>query len=126
MTSNILWQAEELINGLDGKLVAGELSAANGISIDSRDIKHGDAFFAIKGDSFDGHDYTDKAANNGAAVIVISDEKYITKNIYISRIKKYVFYKRFCRKEFKIDHSWVLTRKEEIKRNRPLQNTFRN
>ncbi|NRA86019.1 MAG: UDP-N-acetylmuramoylalanyl-D-glutamyl-2,6-diaminopimelate--D-alanyl-D-alanine ligase [Rhizobiales bacterium] len=86
MTSNILWQAEELINGLDGKLVAGELSAANGISIDSRDIKHGDAFFAIKGDSFDGHDYTDKAANNGAAVIVISDEKYITKKAGVATI----------------------------------------
>ena len=28
-----------------------------GVSIDSRTVKAGDCFFAIKGENFDGHDY---------------------------------------------------------------------
>lgn len=76
MTNKILWFADELINALDGTLIGGTLQAANGISIDSRDVAKDDVFFAIKGDLFDGHDYAIKAAQTGAAVIVISDEKY--------------------------------------------------
>lgn len=71
--TDVLWPAEELIEGLNGELIAGELQAADGISIDSRDIAQHDAFFAIKGDLFDGHDYAQKAAENGASVVVISD-----------------------------------------------------
>lgn len=74
--TDFLWQADELLSGLDGKLIAGDLQIANGISIDSRDITKNDAFFAIKGDLFDGHNYTQKAAENGASVIVISDAEY--------------------------------------------------
>ncbi|PCI86786.1 MAG: UDP-N-acetylmuramoylalanyl-D-glutamyl-2, 6-diaminopimelate--D-alanyl-D-alanine ligase [Hyphomicrobiales bacterium] len=74
--ADILWPAEELIAGLNGELIAGDLQGADGISIDSRDIAKNDAFFAIKGDLFDGHDYTQKAAENGASVIVVSDIKY--------------------------------------------------
>lgn len=74
--SEVLWAAEELIAALDGELIVGELQAANGISIDSRDIEKNDAFFAIKGDLFDGHNYTQNAATNGASVIVVSDAEF--------------------------------------------------
>lgn len=71
--TDILWPAEELIKALDGELIAGVLQDVDGISIDSRDITPKDAFFAIKGDLFNGHNYTQKAAENGASVIVVSD-----------------------------------------------------
>lgn len=74
--SEFLWLGDELIKALDGELIAGELCAADGISIDSREIVKNDAFFAIKGDLFDGHDYAEKAALSGASVVVISDAEY--------------------------------------------------
>jgi len=44
-----------------------------GAAIDSRKIKDGDLFFAIKGENVDGHDFIDKAMENGAVGAVISD-----------------------------------------------------
>ena len=46
-----------------------------GISIDSRSIAPGEAFFAIKGDRVDGHDFAGIAVANGAALIVVSEAK---------------------------------------------------
>ena len=45
------------------------------VSIDSRTLVAGDAFFAIRGDRVDGHDYVANALARGAAVAVITDEK---------------------------------------------------
>ncbi len=45
-----------------------------GVSTDSRTIKPGDCFFAIKGRNFDGHDYLAKAFSNGAACAVVSKD----------------------------------------------------
>lgn len=44
----------------------------SGISIDSRAIKKGDVFVAIKGEVFDGHDFVDEAIDKGAAAVVVS------------------------------------------------------
>ena len=41
-----------------------------GISIDSRAVKHGHLFVALKGGSVDGHDYIQAAIDNGAVAIV--------------------------------------------------------
>jgi UDP-N-acetylmuramoyl-tripeptide--D-alanyl-D-alanine ligase len=55
-----------------------ELQAASnsfaGISTDSRTIKVGDCFFAIRGENFDGHDYVGDAFAKGAACAVISKD----------------------------------------------------
>ena len=40
------------------------------ICIDSRLIKAGDIFVALKGTTFDGHDFVDQAVANGAKYIV--------------------------------------------------------
>jgi len=42
----------------------------NGISIDSRAVKPGHLFVAMKGGSVDGHDYIQKAIENGAVAVV--------------------------------------------------------
>ncbi|MEA1911649.1 MAG: Mur ligase family protein, partial [Spirochaetota bacterium] len=45
-----------------------------GLAYDSRDVKQGYIFFALKGIHTDGHEYVDKAIDNGAAVIFYSDD----------------------------------------------------
>lgn len=53
----------------------GEFSAdafAQGYSIDSRTIREGEVFFAVKGDRFDGHDFVEQALASGAVAAVVS------------------------------------------------------
>jgi UDP-N-acetylmuramoyl-tripeptide--D-alanyl-D-alanine ligase len=45
-----------------------------GVSTDSRTIKAGDCFFAIRGENFDGHDYVADAFAKGAACAVVSKD----------------------------------------------------
>ncbi|MGB2807601.1 MAG: UDP-N-acetylmuramoyl-tripeptide--D-alanyl-D-alanine ligase [Sedimentisphaerales bacterium] len=44
-----------------------------GVSTDSRTVKPGDCFFAIAGDSFDGHNYVKEAFAKGAVCTVVSE-----------------------------------------------------
>lgn len=44
-----------------------------GICTDSRAVKKGDIFFAIKGQKFDGHDYIDEAMHAGASMCVYEE-----------------------------------------------------
>jgi UDP-N-acetylmuramoyl-tripeptide--D-alanyl-D-alanine ligase len=43
-----------------------------GVSTDSRKIKHGEIFFAIKGERFDGHDFVGSAFKKGAIACVVN------------------------------------------------------
>jgi len=43
-----------------------------GISIDSRNLRPGAVFFAIRGERYDGHDFIQAAAARGAAAVIIS------------------------------------------------------
>jgi UDP-N-acetylmuramoyl-tripeptide--D-alanyl-D-alanine ligase len=45
-----------------------------GVSIDSRTVRAGELFFAIKGPRFDGHDFVAAAAGRGAAAAVVHRE----------------------------------------------------
>ncbi len=47
----------------------------SGISIDTRTISPGEAFFAIQGDNRDGHDFVEAALKAGGGLAVISREK---------------------------------------------------
>src|SRR5581483_8950491 len=44
-----------------------------GWSIDSRTVNSGDLFFAIKGERYDGHAFTEAALKHGAVAAVVSD-----------------------------------------------------
>jgi UDP-N-acetylmuramoyl-tripeptide--D-alanyl-D-alanine ligase len=52
-----------------------EFTATPNVSIDSRQIKKGAIFVAIRGNKFDGHKFVNDAINNGAGAIVISQRK---------------------------------------------------
>ncbi len=46
-------------------------TVATGYSLDSRTLNHGDLFFAIQGERFDGHDYVTAALEKGAVAAVV-------------------------------------------------------
>lgn len=45
-----------------------------GISIDSRNIRPGNLFIAVRGDKFDGHEFINEALQKGAAAILVDHE----------------------------------------------------
>ena len=70
-----LWTVEAMAAAM-GAERSGQLPAAiSGISIDSRSLAAGEAFFAIAGDNRDGHDFVSPALAAGAAVAVVAEEK---------------------------------------------------
>jgi UDP-N-acetylmuramoyl-L-alanyl-D-glutamate--2,6-diaminopimelate ligase len=54
-----------------GARVYGDPHSISGISSDSRAVLPGDAFVAVRGTRFDGHDYLEAALRAGAAVLVV-------------------------------------------------------
>jgi len=59
-----------------------------GLTFDSRNIKPGDAFFAIRGEEFDGNDYIDIAFKQGASIIFTDNQsKQRDKIIYVEDIR---------------------------------------
>lgn len=53
------------------------------ISTDTRTIKPGDIFFALKGENFDGNAFAQKALKGGAIVAVVDDPEVIDSDKYI-------------------------------------------
>ena len=52
-------------------------AVAHGYSIDSRTIRAGELFFAVKGDRFDGHDFVEQALSNGAVAAVVRKDQSV-------------------------------------------------
>ena len=68
-----LWSIEAMAAAMKAER-AGKLRAGiSGISIDSRTLSKGDAFFAIQGDNRDGHDFVDAALKAGASLGVVAN-----------------------------------------------------
>jgi UDP-N-acetylmuramoyl-tripeptide--D-alanyl-D-alanine ligase len=65
---------QDIVRATQGALVGGDLAVpVTGISIDSRSIGVGEAFFAIKGHRLDGHAYLSDAAGRGSACLVVHE-----------------------------------------------------
>lgn len=70
-----LWRLKDFVDALDGELF-GEPGDIAGLSIDSRTVNAGDAFFALPGENFDGHDYAAGAISDGAALSVVQRDRW--------------------------------------------------
>jgi UDP-N-acetylmuramoyl-tripeptide--D-alanyl-D-alanine ligase len=68
-----LWSGEALVAALDARLVGAMPAAVSGASIDTRTIEPGEAFFAIRGEARDGHDFVAGALDKGAGLAVIDE-----------------------------------------------------
>jgi len=66
----------EIIKAVNGRLLFGDpQSIIKGVSIDSRTIKSGELFIAIKGNRFDGHNFIQEAIQRGAKGIVVDSSQ---------------------------------------------------
>jgi UDP-N-acetylmuramoyl-tripeptide--D-alanyl-D-alanine ligase len=64
-----LLSAELSLGGIDAA------ACATGYSIDSRTIRPGELFFAVRGEKMDGHDFVGQAVEKGAVAAVIAQQK---------------------------------------------------
>lgn len=69
----MMTKLSELTAPLKAKL-RGSDASFSGVSIDSRSVKPGELFVAIRGDKFDGHQFIDQAKSQGAVAAVVSQE----------------------------------------------------
>ncbi len=68
-----LWTIKAMATAMQAARSGVLPEAITGISIDSRTIKNGESYFAIKGDVHDGHDFVEAALKNGGGVAVIGE-----------------------------------------------------
>jgi UDP-N-acetylmuramoyl-tripeptide--D-alanyl-D-alanine ligase len=73
--SEPLWTYDVFLKATKGRPLGARPDTVEGISIDSRTVMPGDAFFAIKGDTHDGHDFASMALARGAATAVVADSR---------------------------------------------------
>ena len=68
-----MFTIKEILQATGGTLVAGTLEKrVSGVSTDTRLVKRGQVFIAIKGDNFDGHHFLAQAVEKGACAVIVS------------------------------------------------------
>jgi UDP-N-acetylmuramoyl-tripeptide--D-alanyl-D-alanine ligase len=72
-----LWSQDALKKALNPIKITESDFAGGEISIDSRSLKKGEIFLALKGEHVDGHDYLKAAIEKGASALIVSDESKI-------------------------------------------------
>lgn len=72
---SLLWTSEALVAAMGGRPIGQMPAGVTGISIDTRSLKPGEAFFAIKGEAMDGHDFATAAVKAGAGLLVVAEGK---------------------------------------------------
>ena len=70
-----LWTLEAMSAAMRAEGQGASPKDVPGISIDTRTIQKGEAFFAIQGDSRDGHDFVEAALKAGAGLAVVARDK---------------------------------------------------
>lgn len=77
MSNNI--SIPDILHATGGTLISeGEMSSFPlSISTDTRKIQDGDVFVALKGDSFDAHNFLDQAVNCGAKTLLVHEDRGI-------------------------------------------------
>ncbi|MFA5063763.1 MAG: UDP-N-acetylmuramoyl-tripeptide--D-alanyl-D-alanine ligase [Candidatus Omnitrophota bacterium] len=85
-----MFKVAELLKVTRGQLISGNIALnTRGISIDSRTVKKGEAFIAIKGGNFDGHDFIGEVIKKGVNCIIVQNEAK-KEGVTIIRVKNTV------------------------------------
>ena len=61
---------EDIVQATGGTVLCGRAEKFAGLSIDSRSIREGELFVALKGENFDGHDFVANALISGSGALV--------------------------------------------------------
>ena len=72
INSDFFWQAATWADWLGCELRGDKAAYIYGVTTDSRTTRPGDAYFAVIGERFDGHDFAEAAVENGASVLVVN------------------------------------------------------
>jgi UDP-N-acetylmuramoyl-tripeptide--D-alanyl-D-alanine ligase len=72
MSTQPLWTVAAMTDAMRAARSGALPDFVTGISIDSRTVTRGEAYFAIKGDVHDGHDFVEAAIKSGAGLAVIA------------------------------------------------------
>jgi UDP-N-acetylmuramoyl-tripeptide--D-alanyl-D-alanine ligase len=75
MSDQPLWSVEAMTRAMGAAPAGPPPAGVGGISIDSRTIAPGEAFFAIAGENRDGHDFVPAALAAGAGLAVVAADK---------------------------------------------------
>ena len=75
MTARVLWTVEAMAAAIGAEREGALPPSVPGISIDSRTLAPGDAFFAIQGDHRDGHDFVAAALASKAGLAVAAADR---------------------------------------------------
>ena len=76
MTARALWTVDAMASAMAAERQGALAASVDGLSIDSRSVGPGDAFFAIRGDHRDGHDFVvDALAAKAALAVVAADRR---------------------------------------------------
>ena len=70
-----LWTIDAMTAAMRAQRGGALPADVSGISIDSRTVGKGDAFFAIHGENRDGHDFVDNALKGGAGLAVVASSR---------------------------------------------------
>jgi UDP-N-acetylmuramoyl-tripeptide--D-alanyl-D-alanine ligase len=70
-----LWTVDAMAAAMRADTSGALPADTNGISIDSRSLGRGDAFFAIQGDNRDGHDFVENALKAGAGLAIVARDR---------------------------------------------------
>lgn len=69
------------------------------LRVDSRKIQKGDTFLALRGVNTDGHDYIEKAIQNGASKVIAESGSYSVETILVKDTRKYL--SEYLKEQFK-------------------------
>ena len=73
--SRIQMTAGKILSPIKGELLRGSRDVSfSGVSTDSRTVEKGQLFFALRGETFDGHDFVKEAIKKGAVAVVVNKD----------------------------------------------------
>ena len=83
-----MFKVKDLLKATKGRSTGPDGAVVESISIDSRNILSNQAFLAIKGENFDGHDFVDEVVNKGVKVVIVhKNVKIKNKKVCCIRVK---------------------------------------
>lgn len=78
---------QEILEATNGELLAGSIGAGvKGVSTDSRTVRRGELFLALRGEKYDGHNFTDQALAAGASALIVEEKKDFPSGVAVIQV----------------------------------------